>query len=71
MKVIQTWIESKGGFAHVAAMTWIFLVGAYYGSPQVHSAVRAVLLEMPPLARHLALCAVGLIAFYKNTDKEI
>lgn len=64
------WVQSKGGFAHVAAIIWLTAVGAYSQVPAFHQLVVNVNNALPGWLEQLVLAIVGLIVWYKNTQAD-
>lgn len=63
---IVAWAASKGGWAHIIALTWAFLLGAYEMVPQFHQFVVMVHQVLPGWLEMLITLAVSLWGFYKT-----
>lgn len=65
---ITNWIKSKGGFAHLVAVVYLTAVAAYAAVPAFASLLNHVYSAMPSWLHEIVLAAVGVIAWYKNTE---
>lgn len=66
MKIISAWFERQGGFRHIVAASYSFLILGYAVVPQFHSVVLTVWGHTPPFVRELGLAAAGLVALYRS-----
>lgn len=67
---VRQWLASKGGFAHVAAVSIAGLFTLYYSVPPFQHVVQTAYLDTPPWAHNVIEAALGIYAFYKNPQKE-
>lgn len=65
----KVWLKSKGGLAHVVAVTFTSAIVAYAAVPPFHQFVIDVWAKTPPLAREASLAFAGLYAWYKNNHR--
>ena len=66
LSTIRNWIKSKGGAAHLVALSWAFLVAAYAMNSQFHAFVAGVEAALPGWAEDGLTLVVSLWAFYKT-----
>lgn len=65
---IQAWFESKGGAAHVVVVLYLGAVAAYAAVPAFADLLNVVYGMLPVWAHEVLLAAIGVIAWYKNTQ---
>ncbi len=68
MNAILKWVESKGGWAHLIALTYTALVLAYGAVPAFAALCNSVYGLAPAWAHEIMLAALGLAAWYKTTQ---
>ncbi len=66
---IEAWFLKKGGFAHVAAATWGGLVLVWAAVPAFRSLVLAAYTATPHWFHDFGAAAVGIAAWYFNSNK--
>lgn len=69
-KNFQAWLESKGGFAHVAAGVWVGLVAAYAAVPDFTNLINTAYGATPSWLHQTLAALLGLYAWYKNTQSK-
>lgn len=67
---IQKWFQSKGGASHVIAAGYLSAVAAYAAVPAFATLVNNAYNATPSWFHQIALAAVGVIAWYKNTNAK-
>lgn len=70
MTAIKRWFEAQGGFAHVAAGAYAFLVAAYALVPAFQAGVLEIYGATPHWLHQMIAGVVGIVAFYMNTRKK-
>ena len=66
---IKAWIAAKGGFTHVVAGAITTATALYLGVPHFKLLADSAWVALPQAAKHVALAAVGIYAFYHNSSK--
>lgn len=67
---VVAWVKAKGGWAHLIAGIWAFLVAAYEMDAQFHAYVIHVQQSLPGSVESLVTIALSLWAFYKTWGKS-
>lgn len=67
---IVDWFQSKGGFAHVVAGLFAAAIAAYAVVPDFKNLVFHVYSLTPSWFHEVALAAIGLWTWYKNTSAK-
>jgi hypothetical protein len=67
----ESWIASKGGFAHLVAAIYLGAIGAYAAVPAFEQLVDNVYGVMPHWLKLVALAVVGCIAWYRNNQASL
>lgn len=67
---IVAWFKSKGGFAHVLAVVFVFLMAAYAAVPEFHVLVLQVHALLPGWVQELVTTGLALWAWYKTTSNS-
>ena len=68
---IQKWFVSKGGVSHVIAVLYLGVVAAYAAVPAFSALLNSIYALMPAWAHEVLLAAIGVIAWYKQTNSPI
>ena len=66
---IQNWINSKGGWSHVVAASYLGAVAAYAAVPAFATLINNIYGATPSWFHQVALAGVGVIAWYRDNQK--
>lgn len=70
LEKIKAWATEKGGWAHIIAVVYAGAILAYGTVPSFHALVMDVWAHFPKWGSELTLAILGLIAWYKTTNKS-
>lgn len=66
---LKAWFAAKGGVEHVVAGAYVAAVAAYAAVPAFAGLLNSVYHLLPTWAHEVLLAALGLAAWYKQTNK--